>query len=280
MRNRRIMHETDVKDWEDFERQVEELRQQYAAHRALVFRGLGDSTWPLTTTLERQGNVEMPFADYYRVIAASQPQIRTFTTTTWDEIATYPEIEKLAREYDAFHLHLWGGQLRALGYMAYLRHHGFPSPLMDWTRSPYIAAFFAFRSAVKPLQDKVSVFAFCERPTGIKGGGSNEAQIFRLGPNVRAHRRHYLQQGEYTICLRWELDVPWRFVPHETVFSRNDATQDVLWKFNIPWAERIKVLKSLDDHNVNAFSLFESDEALLETIGLRRLTLERISQTV
>ena len=191
-----MMQEIDVKDWEDFERQVRDLRQQYAEHRALVFRGLGDSTWPLTTTLERQEHVEMPFADYYRVIAASQPQIQTFTTTTWDEIATYPEIEKLVREYDAFHLHLWGGQFRGYGYMAYLRHLGFPSPLMDWTRSPYIAAFFAFRSATKPSESKVSVFVFCERTGDIRGWSSSESQIFRLGPNVRTHRRHHLHDRE------------------------------------------------------------------------------------
>ena len=68
-----MMQEIHVEDWEDFERQIKDLRQQYAEQRALVFRGLGDSTWHLTTTLERQGNDEMPFADYYRVIAASQP---------------------------------------------------------------------------------------------------------------------------------------------------------------------------------------------------------------
>ena len=57
------------------------------------------------------------------------------------------------------------------------------------------------------------------------------------------------------MCLRWELNLGWRFVSHEAVFSRNDETQGLLWKF----------------------SLFESDEALLETIALRRLTLDRAS---
>ncbi len=272
-----LMFDGDVADWEEFERRVKDLQQQYPHHRALVFRGLSDSTWPLTTTLERHGSVEMPFAEYYNVIAISEPQIRTFAPTTWDQIETYPEIARLAREYDAFHLHVGGGQLRAYGDMAYLRHQGFPSPLMDWTRSPYLAAFFAFRSAIKPPHDRVSVFAFCETPAGMKRGGSGDAQIFRLGPYARAHRRHFLQQGEYTMCVRWDRSdsYPWHFASHSAVLSRADAKQDLLWKFNIPWGERIKVLKLLDDHNVNAFSLFDSDEALLETIALRELTFRR-----
>jgi hypothetical protein len=62
------IHEGDVGDWEDFERRIKELRSKYPSDRALVFRGLSDSTWRLTTTLERHGNVDMPFAEYYRAI--------------------------------------------------------------------------------------------------------------------------------------------------------------------------------------------------------------------
>jgi hypothetical protein len=264
------MHDGDVGNWEDFESRIRALRQQYPRERALVFRGLGDSRWPLTTTLERHGSKGMPFADYYGVISSSEPQIRTFAATTWDEIESYVDISERSSGY-YFERSLSGG-LKAYGYMAYLRHQGFPSPLLDWTRSPYIAAFFAFRSAIKPPHDRVSEYVFCETPTGMKGGGTGESAIIRLGPYVRAHRRHFLQQGEYTICLRWDPGVPWRFVSHEDVFDGTDDTQDLIWKFNIPFSERTKVLKLLDDYNLNAFSLFDSDEALLETIALRRLT--------
>ena len=48
-----------------------------------------------------------------------------------------------------------------------------------------------------------------------------------------------------------------------------------LGAFNIRWSERTKVLRMLGDHNINAYSLFDSDEALLETLALRRLLFGR-----
>ena len=269
------MDEIQLNDWQEFECKIKDLRKKFHKPGQLVFRGVADSTWPLKTTLERCQSVEMYFADYYRVITVAQPHIQSFTTkTTWDEIEPYQEIASMAAaEYDKLDLYLGSGRLRAYGYMAYLRHHGFPSPLMDWTRSPYIAAFFAFNVPPKdPPPERIAIFAYCERPTGGKIFSSDKPRILRLGPNVRTHRRHHIQQGEYTICLQWEHNRPWRFVPHERVFSHTSSTQDRLWKLTIPWTERIKVMKSLDDHNVNAASLIESDAALLETLAFRQFS--------
>ncbi len=64
----------------------------------------------------------------------------------------------------------------------------------------------------------------------------------------------------------------WYVTDHGTVLGRKPH-QDVLWKFTIPWSERPKVLKYLDDHNLNALSLFASDEGLMETLALRELQL-------
>jgi hypothetical protein len=45
--------------------------------------------------------------------------------------------------------------------------------------------------------------------------------------------------------------------------------QDVLEKFEIPASERKKVIGRLDAFNLNASSLFGSEESLMETLATR-----------
>ena len=128
---------------------------------------------------------------------------------------------------------------------------------------------------MKPCEGEVSVYAFSEMPKGFKVTGSGESWIRRVGPYVRTHRRHFLQQSDYTMCAIFKEagDQPseWYFAKHEGVFQRGSPHQDFLWRFNIPWTERLKVLKALDKYNLNAFSLFESEESLMETLAVREM---------
>jgi hypothetical protein len=188
--------------------------------------------------------------------------------TAWS-IPDYPEVEKLVREYEDFSLALWSGRCPGYAYMAYLRHHGFPSPLLDWTRSAYIAAFFAFEKAIPDPSSRVAIYVLSER--AFKMHGNRFPNVFRYGPYVKTHRRHVLQQSEYTLCLSFEDE--WRFERYDAVFDDGLHQQGICRKFTLPASERHKVLKLLDEVNVNAYSLFGSEESLMETLSVRELFL-------
>ena len=261
------MQTINVNSWEEFEGQ---LKLHTSTGAKFLFRGQGNSSWLLETTLERCGQEQrqMLFKDYYRLISAAvRPQIEASTAIRWDDVPSYPDVEKKAMEYLAF-LH---EPIPAYSYMAYLRHHGFPSPLLDWTRTPHVAAYFAFR---EPANERVAIYVYSERPE-TKSGSNTEAAIRVLGQYVSTHRRNFLQQSEYTVCLSHKIGHGWSFAPHEGVFTLDDPNQDLLWKFTLPSTERLKVLKRLDAYNLNAYSLFESEESLMETIALREIDFKR-----
>jgi hypothetical protein len=257
------MNTLSVKSWEEFEQERDRILSSTSGGiPGWLFRGQERAEWSLETTLERTLSENHLVCDYYRSIARIKPRIETFTEARWE----MPADLRLS-EYDTFSVALSMGAIPAYAYLIYLRHHGFPSPLLDWTKSPHIAAFFAFR---RETHSDVSIYMYTEAPENMKSRGSDAATIHRFGPNIRSHRRHFLQQSEYTICVQFS-DQLWRFAKHENVFAKNSQHQDLLWKFTIPSSERRKVLKQLDGFNLNAFSLFGTEESLLETLAVREL---------
>lgn len=57
------------------------------------------------------------------------------------------------------------------------------------------------------------------------------------------------------------------------MFDEGHRQQGICWKFTIPVSEQKKVLKLLDEFNVNAFSLFGSEESLMEMLAVREFFL-------
>lgn len=275
------MKNIDVETWEQFDRQIKDLEEERVLKKTaspFLYRGQGCHTFKLSTTLERNGQEGIALKEYHRLAFAVKPQIESFTGTRWD-ILSYPDdIQKWLQENDTTIPNAFGWRAdfqETYSYMAYLRHYGFPSPFLDWTGSPYIAAYFAFRNA-SPSSSRVSIYAYLESTSEIslKLHVSPGPLIDIFGPYVRTDRRHFLQQSRYTICISRDPTPSgeWRYASHEDVLSRGNAKQDVLWKFNIPSSERLKVLKLLDHHyNINAISLFGSEESLTETLALREI---------
>ena len=234
-----------------------------------LFRGQADARWNLDTTLERVYPDALEAKRYYSAAWYALPEIEAHTGKLWE----IPAPDDYDQWIDQQRMFGWE-DVKALEYFVYLRHHGFPSPLLDWTQSPFIAAYFAMSSARVDVP-RAGIYAYMEFAGGSKGRSSLRPGIRAIGHTVRTHRRHFLQQSEYTFCTK-KVGSSWYYANHADAFGRlehgPDQRQDLVWRFTIPTSERTPVLRQLDRFNLNAFSLFGSEEGLMETAAFRAFT--------
>jgi hypothetical protein len=237
------------------------------------FRGHAKACWKLETTLERYSTRSFSFKEYYKIILKILPEVEGLSSHE-SQVMSCAEFSSGVEDF-AFHT-----KFPSSDYFSYLRHFGFPSPLLDWSKSLYVAAYFAFADPVTDGKN-AAIYLFADRFGPTKEFVEGDPMIWLLGPYTKIHKRHYRQQSGYTICGCFDMDEfdkvkRWRFASHDLVTAnavprrlQQKPQQDYLMKITIPVSERTKVLRYLDKHNLNAFSLFDTEEGLLKTLAFR-----------
>jgi hypothetical protein len=158
------------------------------------------------------------------------------------------------------------GTLPNVELAVYLRHHGFPSPLLDWSESPYVAAFFAMNNIHEDASSvSVTVLETPRTTSGEVGFGIHE-----IGRYIAAGKRHFNQQARYTWCTKM-INGGCHFDSHQ-----NQAGAG-LTKIILPASDSIQALHDLRLMNITEFSMFGSTDALiksnlaiLEDLGFKR----------
>lgn len=229
----------------------------------VLFRGHADSRWKLQTTLERAGHPEMPLLRYMRLCNSA----RRFASNHLPSGISFDEACGCGYHESSMHFPNYE-------YLGFMRHHGFPSPLLDWTESPYVAAFFAFRTA-HPGAESVRIYAYRSHISHGRNWSAGDPCLFLQGPFAAIHERHAAQQCWYTVSMKSRGGDECIISSHEAAFeyARSNAlsTQDIVESWDLPMSERECALADLFAMNITPFTLFRNPESLMETAAWRLL---------
>lgn len=190
-----------------------------------VFRGQASENWKLESTLKRKLN----------------------------DCVT-KELEE--KTLDAFKKHCLGRRghnppkLSESEWWALGQHFGLATPLLDWSDSPYVAAFFAFNSENTDT-DNVVVWLLCKSVNDNEGITKlqSEHYIEFLTPYLDENARLINQRGLFVRTPNMECITEW-------INSLKENGTCYLGRILIPRSEKDFALDSLDKMNINGFTLF------------------------
>lgn len=208
-------------DWQH----LKELMTNNFSHQyGYVFRGQRDSKWKLESTLTRL------IRDMKATAAPAsieEHQIRMFRKAIRGLRGANPAPLSL-------------DEIFCLG-----QHYGLATPLLDWTESPYIAAFFAFADAARPSSGERAIWMLHRAELERKKEKSEQLRF--LDPLQDDNSRIVAQRGLFTKTPTG--------IAIEDVLAANGCLE-CLTKLVVDDTERLDALNELSLMNIGANSLF------------------------
>jgi hypothetical protein len=165
-----------VESWEEFAEAMRDPTQNRAS-REWAYRGQRGGDWPLASTLGRK-------FDGGSIPASKRAALlREF------------ELAMRGRGYD---LSAYNGDDSDIEKWAIGQHNGLLTPLLDWTRSPFIALFFAF-STVDDPEKNPSRAIYCVNMSALREQFDDNGQPLFREPMGHNNSRLVNQAGLFTM---------------------------------------------------------------------------------
>jgi len=226
-----------------------------------VFRGQSVATWFLDTTLERELDQPLSVDDYVRLAESVCVE------------SPYSEIDDGLKNISCAGAQFY--DLETLKRLVHLRHHGFPSPLLDWTESPLIAASFAFEGASE--NQDVAIHIYVRTLDGYSAWCEQDYHIIHVTLDDEKNSRHRNQKAQYTIARRGK-----DFCSHEEVFDEEEniyikeqPNQNRRVKVRISASEKKTALDYIRKEGFDRGTLFNSKNKELDEVDSYYSSIKR-----
>lgn len=234
-------------DWDDFKKYVSDLKG-----KRYLFRGQGRSH-RLRTSFHRTGR-----ADLCRFRNEDIEVLRKHLSAKMKHVFNF----EVPDEFGAF--------------LNLIQHHGYPTPLLDWTFSPFVAAFFAFRNisndmaAKADANNRVRIFVFDQE----QWKADFQQILLLLFPAA------HLSIGEF-LAIENERMIPQQAASTVTslddiesyIKSKETENTKYLSAIDLPVLQRREVVRELRYMGITAGSLFPGLDGACEELADRNFEI-------